>query len=700
MSELTPEQRRAVERRDGSLLVRAGAGTGKTTVLVERFVRAVIDDGVPVASILAITFTEKAAAEMRSRVRRRLLEEGRRAEAREAEGASISTIHGFCSRLLRAHALSAGIDPDFRVLEELEAERIAVQAFDEALEAFMSDDVERIELVASHTPDRLRDMVRTAHSHLRSRGQRRPALEEALPPHPAGERARLEAAVSGALAELGVARTSKTVEKAMGVLDACSALLERVAVEELAEPGDLEGLELKGRAQALSGPACAEYAEALAAYRSLCLAQGEYRHHTMLRVLLELYGERHERLKRERSGLDFEDLELIARDLLAGDAGLREQYRERFAHVLVDEFQDTNPLQNELIGLLGRDNLFRVGDEHQSIYRFRTADVGVFREHAERAAAEGRLEHISVNFRARGEVLDAVDLAFERTWGDRFEPLREAAGSRERPARVRPNVELLVVDRPRKRWDDRFDPADDPFGAAAHAVPPWRAIEARLLAKRVDELTRDGPFGYGEVVMLFRATTAIGLFERALEERGIPVHVVGGRGYWSQQQVADLRHWLSALANPLDGLAVYSVLASPLVGLSLDSVALIGLEARRRHRDPLWRARGAVRPRFVQWRPSPSRASSGRGPAQDRLVPRSLRRRARDRDPGGARNAHRPRGHVERLRPPCALAARRQAAHGQRPQADAPGPGVRGRAGPRSARVHRQHRRARRDPDP
>jgi ATP-dependent exoDNAse (exonuclease V) beta subunit len=293
-------------------------------------------------------------------------------------------------------------------------------------------------------------------------------------------------------------------------------------------------------------------------------------------------------LKRERSALDFEDLELIARDLLAGDSGLREQYAERFVHVLVDEFQDTNPLQNELIGLLGRDNLFRVGDENQSIYRFRTADVGVFREHAERAAEAGRCEHISVNFRTRGEVLDAIDLAFERAWGARYEPLREAPGSREEPARLRPSVELLVVDRPRKRWDERFEPAEDPFGAAAHAVPPWRAIEARLLAKRVDELTRDGPFGYGEVVMLFRATTAIGLFERALEERGIPVHVVGGRGYWSQQQVSDLRHWLSALANPLDGLAVYSVLASPLVGLSLDSVALIGLEARRLRRHPVW----------------------------------------------------------------------------------------------------------------
>ncbi|MGH3100565.1 MAG: UvrD-helicase domain-containing protein, partial [Thermoleophilia bacterium] len=139
MSGLTAEQERAVERRDGSLLVRAGAGTGKTTVLVERFVRAVTEDGVDVERMLAITFTEKAAAEMKSRVRRRFLELGRREDARAAESAWVSTIHGLCSRILRAHALSAGIDPDYRVLDELESERLGIAAFDEALEAFLGD---------------------------------------------------------------------------------------------------------------------------------------------------------------------------------------------------------------------------------------------------------------------------------------------------------------------------------------------------------------------------------------------------------------------------------------------------------------------------------------------------------------------------------------------------------------------------------
>src|SRR5688572_26665318 len=159
MTGLTPEQERAVSRRDCSLIVRAGAGTGKTTVLVERFVRAVVEDQVPVEGILAITFTEKAAAEMKTRVRRRFVELGERAHARAAEAAWISTVHGFCARVLRAHALSAGIDPSFRVLDALETERISADAFEAALEAFMGSDPDRLEMVAAYTADSLRDMV-------------------------------------------------------------------------------------------------------------------------------------------------------------------------------------------------------------------------------------------------------------------------------------------------------------------------------------------------------------------------------------------------------------------------------------------------------------------------------------------------------------------------------------------------------------
>jgi ATP-dependent exoDNAse (exonuclease V) beta subunit len=587
VSRLTEEQERAVGRRDRSLMVRAGAGTGKTTVLVERFVRAVVEDGVGVEGILAITFTEKAAAEMRTRVRGRFVELGRRPEARAAEGAWISTIHGFCARVLRAHALSAGIDPAFRVLGELEAERIAADAFDGALEAFMDTDPERLEMVAAYTADGLSDMVRTAYSRLRSQGQRRPCLEELPAPRTAGQAARLRAAVAAALQDLGTAGEGVAVARAIAKIERCAGILERLRPGDLAEPGELAKLSFGGNARALCTAPCLEYGEALTAYAALCSEHKEHRDHGMLRALLELYGDRYDAGKRARSALDFEDLELLACELLAEHDGLREQYSQRFAHVLVDEFQDTNELQNKLLGQLDRDNVFRVGDENQSIYGFRNADVGVFRRHWAAAAAEGRAESITVNFRSRGEVLDPIDACFAAIWPEGFEPLQEGPQARAERPRVEPCVELLVTDREKRRWDDALG-GDSPFGAALHAATPWRAAEARLLAKRVDELRAEGAWEWRDIVLLFRATTSIGFYERALQERGIPSHVVGGRGYWEQQQVADLRHWLAALANPLDELAVYSVLASPLAGLSLDAVTLIGMEANRTGRDPWW----------------------------------------------------------------------------------------------------------------
>ena len=588
--EFTPEQLAAIDRRDGSLLVRAGAGTGKTSVLVERFVRSVLDDGHPVESILAITFTEKAAAEMRTRVRRRFVGLGRRDEARDSEGAWISTIHGFCSRVLRAHSLSAGIDPDYRVLDALESERVALEAFERALADFLGEgeDPERLEMAAAYSTDRLREMVRAAYSLLRSRGQRRPDLEQAVAPVPAGERERLGAAAAAALGELGGGEDGTRVAAAMERLQRCGAALGRLGEGRLADPAELKDLKVAAGSKALGTPAFEEYREAFAAYSQLCASHRQYLDRNLLRLLLERFGEHHERLKRERSGLDFEDLELITRDLLANDAGIQEAWAGRFTHVLVDEFQDTNPLQNQLLELLARDNLFRVGDENQSIYGFRNADVGVFREHHAAAQADGRAESVTVNFRSRGEVLDAIDLTFSRLWGEHFEPLRERSGARDDKPRTDPCVELLVTDKSKSRWDERFAGQEEPFGAGMRAATPWRALEARLLAKRIDELTTKGPFEPRDVVLLMRATTHMSFYERALEERGIPTHVVGGRGYWSQQQVADLRNWLAALANPLDELALYSVLASPLVGASLDAVALLGLHARRTKRDAWW----------------------------------------------------------------------------------------------------------------
>src|SRR5688572_33127360 len=132
----TPEQRAAAEDRSGSALLAANAGSGKTAVMVERFVEAVLDDGVAVGAILALTFTEKAAGELRERVRRRFAALGEVEAAREAEAAWIGTIHGFCARVLRARPLAAGLDPRFVVLDEAAAQRLADRAYDTALDAW------------------------------------------------------------------------------------------------------------------------------------------------------------------------------------------------------------------------------------------------------------------------------------------------------------------------------------------------------------------------------------------------------------------------------------------------------------------------------------------------------------------------------------------------------------------------------------
>ncbi|MFL5884416.1 MAG: UvrD-helicase domain-containing protein, partial [Thermoleophilaceae bacterium] len=557
MEPLTPDQQRAVDRRDGPLFLEAGAGSGKTRVLVERFVRAVCDDGVPVDRILAITFTEKAAAEMKARVRARFIELGARDRAREAEGAWVSTIHGFCARVLRTHPLAAGIDPEFRVLDETEASRIAIDAFDRALEDFLAraSGRERLDLVASYTPDRVARMVRTVYSRRRSQGERDPRLPAIDEPVHAGERERLERALRAAGAELAPhSGEGKRIDEALASIEHCTEALAAMEPGAFGDPDVFGELEVKrGNARVMKTPAFDELCEAQSAWLELCAGRKAYADYRLLAKLLELYCRRYAQLKEERSALDFEDLELAARDLLRSSDGLREHYRRRFEHVLVDEYQDTNPLQNELLDLIGNGNLFTVGDARQSIYGFRNADVRVFRERRAAMAEEGRVESLRTNFRTTAPVLERVNQTFEAVWPD-ADLDRLAAGSAHEP-RVEPAVELLVVDKVKAHWDDA-GLGEHPFGRGMGETT-WRACEARLLAARIDALVGEGkPYSPGDVAVLLRAASDMNVYERALADRGLPTYAYGSRGYFAQQQVSDLRAYLATLANPLDELAL------------------------------------------------------------------------------------------------------------------------------------------------
>jgi ATP-dependent helicase/nuclease subunit A len=515
----TPEQTAAIGAAGRDVLLEAGAGTGKTGVMVERYCRLVCDEGIPLDAILTFTFTDRAAAELRERIRAEL---SRRAAAGSDRarillsgigGAWVTTIHGFCNRLLAAHPVAAGIDPRFRVLEEAEAERAAREAFEEALEELLAGGGEsREETVAAFGIEALRGAVSAAHAELRSRGVAAPALPQPPPRDPA---------------------------------------------ESEPAPEAQEGDEA-------------------------------YRH---LAVLLELFSERFEAAKRRRAGLDFEDLQILAAGLLEREAG--DAYRARFRHLLVDEFQDTNRLQLRLIEALRgpRCELLAVGDELQSIYGFRHADLDVFREQRRRIEREpdGERMELSGNFRSRPELIGAVNALGGALLGERYHPLRVGAEPPpEPPPGGGPAVELLLTAR------DGWDGEGVELEPAVNDRTPLNCLaEARFLALRLRALA-DAGVPRGEMVVLLRAFTHLDAYEDSLRRAGLRPYVVGGRGFWSQQQVADVRALLATIANPLDDAALFGALASPACGLAPDTLWLLRAAAgRRRHVWPaLLRAAG------------------------------------------------------------------------------------------------------------
>jgi ATP-dependent helicase/nuclease subunit A len=570
----TAEQLEAIDRRDGDLLLDAAAGSGKTSVLVERFVRSVLADGIDVSAILTITFTEKAAAELRDRIRVRLQELGAGDAARATEGAFISTIHGFCARLLRVHALDAGLDPQFTVLDRQRTDPIAAAAFDEALTQVAGRDPGAIELTAAYGASSLRAAIVSIYAQLRSSGQLAPRLPPAGADDP-GALPRAVAALERAAEALAIelAAVPSPGPRVVQALDRVQRSRLLVSAPDL-WPGELNFVRLPGgNGAALATDACAVYREALDALRAQAAARAAVPVRDLLDQLLSRFGERYAERKRAVSGLDFEDLELLARDLLGSESDLRERYASRFARIMVDEFQDTNRVQLELIESIAGDNLFTVGDAQQSIYGFRHADVELFERRGERLQAAGARQTLQTNFRSRPEILAALNLAFADELGDRFRPLRAGRTDAGEPAGEL-GAELLVVDKGAE-WELE--------GLAA----PWRLAEARALADRLATLVAEGA-SPSDIVVLIRATTDMRAYERALERRGLPTYVVGGRGYWAHPQVVDMVEYLRALANPRDEQALYGVLASPLVGLTLDGLVVLAAAAREADRDP-WR---------------------------------------------------------------------------------------------------------------
>ena len=547
-SRLNDEQLAAVEA-PGSVFVSAGAGTGKTSVLVERYVRAACERGLDVESILVITYTRKAAGELRTRIRSALVERDRPDLARELDGAWISTIHGFCARLLRTHPFAVGLDPRFRELEDAGAAVLRGEAFDRALGTFLAEGgEERLRLLATYRADGLRKMLTGVYETLRSAGR---PLDLELGEHPP---------LVDAIARLRREATALASDASATDLQRSSATEMLRVASESAPPErvvDLSALRCRGAR-------AASYEHERKAVEQAALEELAAHDRDLLQELLERFAAEYDAAKRRESVVDFEDLQLAARDLLRDDESVRDAVRLRFRLIMVDEFQDTNRLQCELVDLASHPEateVFTVGDEFQSIYGFRHADVEVFRERRLRAM---NLLTLTSNYRSRPQVLAAVNHLFAGAFGDEYQPLAASAEFAD-PVFGHP-VELLVTDKCAYK------------GSGEH----WRLGEARAIATRVRELVDSGEALPGEIVILFAAGTDAERYEEALRREGLPTYRATGRGYFGQQQVVDLLAYLRLLHNRYDDVALATVLASPFVGVSNDALVLIRRNAPRR----------------------------------------------------------------------------------------------------------------------
>lgn len=583
MANFTPQQQQAIETLDRNVSVSAGAGSGKTRVLVERFLKILEDRKqkvlaakqlnqtltAPVLEILAITFTRKAAREMRERVQkgiRERLDEATDPESKAywqqqlqlADRAPITTIDSFCSQVLRENPVEAGLDPNFQVQEEFQ-----IRAFQQqATETFVAREVQQgsekirglLELYPAWQLSSKLLRLLDALPDILKEGDLGAPYEKSLQ----GE-TDLQIAAESALDALlqnrdqAGARTRQTLD---ALNDDREALHHLIAHKDYGTFRDrLGGLAARGKIADL----VKELKNAVASLLTLALDEAGARQARWWQALLTRYREFLQTQQEQQEMYSFGYLSAKAVDLLERDPVVRRRYQEQFRYLMVDEFQDTNDEQKRLVYLLcGGDskelkgkNLFVVGDAKQSIYRFRGADVSVFHQVREDIAKTGGVNIVmDDNFRSAPEIITACNTLFDDLLGhsDQSDVTAQPLKAHQ-PASAKP--EFLVL----KKGDC--------------SQPQCQQGEGRVVAEKIRQLVADHPeLHYGDVAILVPAIHLSRQYEEALTALGIKSQVSDGKGFYDRPEVVDLINLLTFLLNPRKEWALAGFLRSPFVGLT------------------------------------------------------------------------------------------------------------------------------------
>ena len=602
----TPEDQAVRDRivRDlgTSFAVEAGAGTGKTSLLTDRIIEAVRTGHARLNEIVAITFTDRAANELKVRLRdglEKLLAEAggdeaeRLVEALAAlDAAHVSTIHSFASELLRERPVEAGIDPGFAISDALEASLL----FDRVWARWLARQLDeergpvRPAFLAGLTAERLREFA----DFLRANPGIRPAGERVDPGPMLDQFTGEFAPAARELAERIQKKCPSPECSCMSKLAEAVRIVDRLADadpdEILAAMPLLPNLTVKRATNACENKdlvrLCKHEVSALeeslgsmrqvAAHWILCGLAGA------LRGMVAEY----EKEKLSRALLDFDDLLLKARDLLRDRREVREYFQRRFKMILVDECQDTDPLQTEIALFLAEDGpkasswrdvrvapgkLLFVGDPKQSIYRFRRADIETYEEAKQVVGRSGESVNISQNFRSSASCVRWFNAVFA-------ELIQRPDDGDYQPAYVpldawrTDSATAVTVLRPPENASCRI--IDDTRTAEADAV----AAEIRTMVERGDTVLEKGtdqvrPVRFGDFAVLFRTRTSFGIYENTFALCGVPFRAVSGKDFYARQEVVELRVVLAAVERPHDPAAVVAALRTSLLGVSDNELA-------------------------------------------------------------------------------------------------------------------------------
>ena len=578
---LTPGQKKCVDTLVGPVAVSAGAGSGKTFTLTRRIVHSLECGFVSgIDEVLAITFTSKAAGEIKSRVKGALKACGRSDQALLVDSAWISTIHGACARMLRAHALDLGIAPDFTVADEAAASDMLDAALEEVLgsendiispgdyDALFTEYAARQvgSVSAASVEGMVRDIVIAAQSSPEGMASIVPAPSAASP-------CKLMARMASLAGDItAVCEAQKPGKTRDAFLDGTARALEGLedAQQQGAEPSPEQVLELFNAfpvpSRAFGTSEYKEYAtEAAQGYLSLMMEARLALAEPRMREVIDLSGrvfDAYRRRKREAGVLDNDDLLTMASRMFSEHPEIAAEYADRFKLIMVDEFQDTDQLQVNMIKRMAGKNFERlctVGDAQQSIYRFRGADVSVYDRHLASVAStnEAGLIELADNFRSHGDVLAFVDCVFSQpsVFGRSFMSL---SASRD-PGRI---------DCPYQGSDPRIEVqlTTYPRGVASDSA---RATVAQRIAERFAKLVDEG-HSAGDMVVLLGSMRCADVYADAIREQGLSCVVSGGSIFGRAPEVRLAVRLAEVIANPKDTEALFEVLSSEIFALTAD----------------------------------------------------------------------------------------------------------------------------------